>query len=530
MPALSKRLVNFGAGALTLRMARRLKKPDPGHAAQTRAFAALTARLAPTAFGREAGIEAGMAYEKFRARVAPRAYEQFAPFIARMQRGEAGVLWPGRCAFFAATAGAATGAARPVPVTGEMLAHFRRAGRDALLFYTARAGHGGVFRGRQLFLGGSAALTPLDGAGPSAAYTGGPGGIALLNLPGWAEKHLYEPGAAIARIDDWPARLQAIVERTWNRDITLLAGLPNWLLLLAGALRQKAGGGKNRFTRLQALWPNLECCVHGGLPADLFQDELREALGPGVNFHEVYPAAEGFIAAQDADRGHGLRLLADGGLFFEFLPLREFDEANLAQLGPRAVPLAGAQAGIDYVLLLTTPAGLCRYVLGDIVRFVSTDAPRLVWAGHTGLRLNAFGEQVIERDLSAALLGVCRRHGWQTVNYHVAPLFANSALGQTRGRHEWWIELKTPTVETPTGPLIAAELDAALRAGNPDYAARRQGGGFEPPLVRLVMPGVFEQWMRQARQWDGRHKVPRSLPDRRIADRLSELTKFSAEA
>jgi hypothetical protein len=240
----------------------------------------------------------------------------------------------------------------------------------------------------------------------------------------------------------------------------------------------------------------------------------------------VYPASEGFVAAQDAEPEAGLRLLADAGIHYEFLPLAEYDEQRLPQLGARAVPLAGVQPGIDYVLVMTTPAGLARYVIGDVVRFVSVEPARLVYTGRTKLQLSAFGEHVIEKELTDALTAVCTRHRWQVVNFHVAPRFACSLTGRQRGCHEWWIELHAGTIETPTGPILAAQLDHELRQRNDDYAAKRDGGGLAAPLVRLVMPGVFEQWQRGAGRWGGQNKMPRCRSDRQVADALMKLSPF----
>jgi hypothetical protein len=523
-------LVNFAVGVMSARTARRLRRTNPGHADQRRAFAALTSRLATTAFGREAGIEAGLRYETFRTRVAPRTYEMLAPYLERMKRGETGVLWPGRCSFFALSSGTSAGRSKCLPVTEDMLAHFRQAGLNSLLYYTARVGHTGVFLGRHLLLGGTTTLAPLEGARPDAAYAGDLSGIATLNLPAWAEKHLYEPGSTIAQMADWPAKLQAIAKRTLRRDITLLAGIPNWLLMLWEALRAQAVAEQVAAPNLKTLWPNLECLVHGGAPLAPFADQLPAALGPGVNLHEVYPASEGFIAAQDGDAAQGLRLMVNVGLHFEFLPMTAFNEGNLIHLGEKVVPLEDVRAGVDYALLLTTPAGLCRYVIGDVVRFLSTDVPRLIYVGRTNLQLSAFGEHVIEREITDSLLAVCRRHGWTVVNFHVAPVFANTLTGQTRGCHEWWLELKVPTVETPTANVISPELDAELKQRNGDYMAKRKGGGLEAPLVRLVKPGVFEEWMKKNGRWGGQFKMPRCRSDRMVADQLAELSRFYIES
>jgi hypothetical protein len=523
MPVPPKFLVNLGAGILTARMRSRLRRSQSGAAAdQHRTFRQLADSFAHTELWRGRGLETGIDYSTFHDRVPLQSYEDISPAIERMKRGEADVLWPGRCACYAVSSGTTAGRTKYLPVTEPMIEHFRKAGLDSLLFFAARAPKSKLFRGRHLFLGGSTALAPIAEAQPFPACAGDLSGITALHLPRWVEKHLYEPGTEIAGMTDWPKKIQAIAERTRQLDVRLLAGIPSWMLILADAVRARAGGAEN----LQAVWPNLECVIHGGVPLGPFEDELRAAVGPTANFHEVYPSSEGFIAAQDAESAAGLRLLADAGLFFEFLPLTEFDENRLTILGLHAVPLEGVKPGVDYVLLLTTPAGLCRYVVGDVVRFVSAEPPRLIYVGRTKLQLSAFGEHVIEKELTDALLAVCKRHGWTIINFHVAPIFADSAAGRKRGQHEWWIELKAPTVETPTGPVMAPELDVELQRLNEDYEAKRKGGGLDPPVVRLVMPGVFEQWMRAAGKWGGQSKMPRCRSDREIADQLAESTRF----
>jgi hypothetical protein len=459
-----------------------------------------------------------MPYADFQSAVAPRTYEDFAPWIERMKRGEADVLWPGRCAYFAVSSGTTAGRTKYLPITIEMLAHFRRAGLDSLCYYTRRTGHTRVFRGRHLFLGGSTALAPLDDEQPARAWGGDLSGITALHLPRWVERHLYEPGREIAQMENWPEKLRAIAARTQRRDITLVAGIPSWLLILAGEMRRLADCGP-----LTAIWPRLECLVHGGVPLGPFADELRAAFGPAVNFHEVYPASEGFIAAQDAEPEAGLRLIADAGIFYEFLPVRHFHEAGLSRLGAHAVPLAGVKCGVDYVLLMTTPAGLCRYVIGDVVRFVSTEPPRLVYVGRTRLQLSAFGEHVIEKELTDTLTAVATGRGLTVVNFHVAPRFAGPEPADSRGRHEWWIELKPAAGGPLEAEMVAANLDAEMQERNDDYRAKRQGGGLAVPLVRFVAAGTFERWMRAHGKWGGQNKMPRCRSDRAIADELAEM-------
>ncbi len=530
MPVWPKSFHAFGTNLRTAATEWKLRKKRTAPAAQERALAALTPRLAAASFWKQSGIEASMPYAKFRSRVPLRGVDQLAPAIARMIRGEGDLLWPGRCTLFAHTAGTTSGEARLLPVTDEFLAHVRRAGLDALLHYAVRVRHAGVFRGRQLLLGGTTALTPIAEAEPAKAFAGPLSGIAALSLPAWAEKHLYEPGTSVAQIDDWAARLDAIAARCGPRDISLIAALPEWAVLLADALREKLSQGKRRVTHLQAHWTNLECFVHSGAPIAPFAEELRGSLGPAVVFHEVYAATEGIFAVQDSEASKGLRVLADAGVFFEFVPMTDFDEARLEHIGGRAVPLADVKTGVEYAIVVTTPGGLARHVLGDVVRFTSTEPPRLIYVGRTRLRLHAFGENVAEREITEALGVVCQRRGWRIVNFEVAPLLSAVAPGRSaRGRHEWWVELKPGTVATPTGKQMAADLDAEMQRISASYRTLREAGVLEAASARLVMPGVFEHWLRFRRQWGGQHKMPRCQSDRTVADELASVTNFASD-
>ena len=531
MSVIKRKFIHFGASIMTTRVSRRLKKGTNGWRGQETAYKHLLKRIAGTALGQDMELDSTLPYDGFQRRVPLRVYEEFLPYIERIKSGEANVLWPGTCSLFINTSGTTFGRSKLIPVTEALLQHFRKAGQESLFYYTARVGHTGVFQGRHLYLGGSPAPMPVDGGNGHIAYACDLSGIATLNMPKWADELFYEPGEEIARIPDWQQKISAIAERTVGKDITLLAGIPNWIQILAEAVLARSVQGKVRPTYLKAVWPNLECLVHGGVPMGPFAESIRTILGPHVNFHEVYPSSEGFIAAQDADATFGLRLMTDAGIFFEFLPMREYVDARLGPLGNRTVPLAAVKTGVDYALVMTTPGGFCRYVMGDVVRFVSTDIPRLIYVGRTKLQLNVFGEQVIEKQLTDALLSVCQSHGWAIANFHVAPLFSEiSAGGTPKGRHEWWIELKAPTVVTPTGPVIAAELDAELQRINTDYANQRSGRHFEAPVVRLVMPGLFEQWMRTAGKWGGHGRMPRCRGDRHIAEELSLLARFSNDA
>lgn len=529
MTALPKRFFVLGAAVQAARVARRLKRPRTAVPEQWQTFPELVTNFSRTQLGKNSGIEGGIDYSTFRGRVPVRTYDQLAPLIDRMKHGEADVLWPGICAWFATTAGTVSNTPKDLPVTDALLSHFRRAAYEALLYYAARVDSTSVFQGRHLLFGMSSTLTRTTGSNGATVASGELSAILGDQLPDWVEKHFYEPGAAIAATVDWNTRVEATAQRTLDQNISLLAGLPNWLAVLGEALRQKSAAGRGPSATLRDIWPNFECLIHSGVPIGPFQEELRQLVGPAVKFHEVYFSSEAFIAAQDGDAAAGLRLMTDVGIFYEFVPWSDFDETTVATLGPKAVPLEHVRAGIDYVVLLTTPGGLCRYVVEDVVRFVSIEPPRLVYVGRTKLLLNTFGEHVSEKELTDSLVAVCHRHNWTITNFHVAPLTANSLTGQVRGRHEWWVELQPGTNETPTGPVLAGQLDMDLCVRNASYDAKRKAGVIDAPFVRLVMPRFFEHWMRSTGRERGQAKMPRSRNDRAIADELASLACFTPD-
>ncbi|MEO6568710.1 MAG: GH3 auxin-responsive promoter family protein, partial [Opitutaceae bacterium] len=425
MPVWPKSFFTVGARILTARTARRLGRKKNDVPAQNRVLHGLVARLATTSFWKGAGLEAGMGYAQFKSRVPVRKYEDFAPAIERMKAGEPNVLWPGQCGCFSVTPrGAASKAPEPArffPVTAEMREHFREAAMESLFYYTARTGNTRVFQGRHLFLNGANPVTPTTAGKPFETFAGNLR-VAAASLPEAIQKHFYEPGACLPQTSDWESNLDAIIKRTKPLNITLLAGIPSWLVRFADALRSQFGTSGESSFHLQKIWPNLDCVVHGGAPLAPFAEELRRILGPTVNFHEVYSASEAFIAAQDGEARSGLRLMAAAGIFYEFVPLEDFDEGRLANVGNKAVPFEDVRTGVDYAVLITTPGGLCRYIIGDVVRFVSTEPPRLQWIGRAGHQMTTFGERVTEKDLSDALITICQRNTWTIVNFHVAPL------------------------------------------------------------------------------------------------------------
>ncbi len=473
----------FGARAV----ARKHATPGP---AQARILRELTTAFAATEFGRAQGIQASMSYDVFRRRVAPRGAEAFHPLLERVRRGAADVLWPGTCTHFIRTAGTSTGRPRSVPWTDALAAHHRQAGLDALLFLAERSP--GILRGPLHFLSRPTATGTRPGfsTSPLVAYPYADddfGTLAPAHLPAWLPS---DPEATAPVVCTHPRRLlDLLLER-----------------------EKKAS--------------RLTCAVIGGSPSLPWRNALAEAAGRTA-IHEVYGTAEALVAVEDGEREQGLRVLCATGVFFEFLPFADYEEGRLPHLGERALPLDAVQPGVDYIILVTTPGGFCRCPLGDIVRFVTVAPHRLQVRGRADQRLNALGEATGEAELLAAITVVCRRRDWSLRHVHVAPVVAHSLTGQQRGHHEWWVELKPGSRETPTGPVLAEALDRELQVSSQAYTAARATGRLEPPVVRLVMPGVFSNWLQSAPNRRG--TTPTCRGDRLVADALAEIARFSKD-
>lgn len=528
MPVLPKPFLVLRATWNAARMARRLNRTNTAVETQQRTLKHLLESIALTAYGRDLGIVPEMNYVEFKARVPVRDHHQLEPYLARIKRGEPDVLWPGECRWAVETAGT-TGKPKWLPVTDELLAHFEAAEADALLYYTARIGDSAAFRGRHVSVAPLLALIALRASEPVAESDETTPTRPPPISPAWGAPQLAEPLTSITETPEWSARIEEIITRTFEMDITVLAGIPNWLLVFADAVRGRAIAAKKSGADLKSIWPNLQCVIHHGIPPNPFNDQLKRIAGAGINFQEIYYASEAFVAAQDAVAGSGLRLMEDSGVFYEFLPLRDFEESLPLTMAAKALSLDQVRPGENYVLLITTPAGLCRYVLDDIIRFVSIEPPRIIHVGRTQLRLNAFEENVLEKELTDSIVTVCQRHNWTITNFHVAPLFASSLTGQARGKHEWWVELRAGTNQTPTGPILAGHLDVELSSRCESYAIKRLRGPMEAPVVRLVMPGFFAHWLDYQKRWGDQKKMPRCRSDRLIADDLAAIACFNAD-
>ncbi|HYZ32685.1 MAG TPA: GH3 auxin-responsive promoter family protein, partial [Crenalkalicoccus sp.] len=399
-----------------------------------------------------------------------------------------GVSWPGLVPYFALSSGTTSGRTKYIPVTREMVAANRAAALDVLAFHLAARPRSHVFGGLSFLLGGS---TALEEVAPGVRQ-GDLSGIAAAEVPlllrGWSF-----PPERLALMADWDAKLDALAAATPAERIRVLTGTPSWLLLLLERLAARHG---------RPPLPALELLVHGGVAWAPYRDRFAPFLPPGAATREVYPASEGFVAIADRGEGEGLRLCLDHGVFWEFVPVAELDAAR-----PTRHWAATLETGVEYAVVLSSCAGLWAYLLGDTVRFVTRDPPRLLVTGRVSHSLSVFGEHLSGEEIEAALLRALAEAGLAPAEYTVGPVF-----GGVRGHHRWLVEPAAPA-DPALAPRIAAALDAALSAANADYAAHREGRQLDAPEMVLLPPGAFARWMRAEGKLGGQHKVPRVLAD-----------------
>ncbi len=486
--------------------------------AQSRILAKLVAQTALLPIGKAFALDRlpcdHRLVEAFRAQVAETTYADHAPFIERVAHGEADVMFRGRAVALAQTSGTTSTEAsgeRFIPQSSALLRHHQRGGSAAFARLLKATGSS-LFNGQLLMLGGSTALVPNAHGIP----VGDLSGIVAARIPAWL-RPLYEPGLDVALESDWERKLERIVERCGERDVRLVSGIPAWCLMLFERLCRRRD-----LSRARIAWPNLGGFIHGGHAITPFIPSLREHLAPDTWLMEVYPASEAFIAVGsrawrlDEHQAPPLDLLADHGVYLEFAP----------QDGGETVGADGIVDGRIYRLLVTTPGGLVRYQIGDLVEGVEPGRIRV--AGRIKTRISVFGEHVEGVHLDNALAAACHAARCEVAYYHVAPFIPTQrdASGATGG-HEWLIEFIRPPESAHT---FTDTIDHHLRTHVLDYDAHRIGGQLLAPRLTILPHGTFHRNLAKQGKLGGQHKMPQAWKDRTIAERLIAAGAESLQA
>ena len=457
-----------------------------------------------TEIGKQYDFASISTYREFAERVPVTSYEDNHLQIERARKGESNIFWPTPIKWFAKSSGTTNSKSKFIPVSSASLEHCHyAASKDLLCMYLNNNPDANLFLGKSLRLGGSKELYKEN-----ATVYGDLSAILIDNMPFWAE-YSSTPNNEVSLMADWELKMQAIVDQTIQENVTSLAGVPSWMLVLLNNVLESTGK-----SNLFEIWPNLEVYFHGGVNFDPYIEQYNAIL-PKDNFryYEIYNASEGFFAIQDRNANKELLLMLDYGIFYEFIPMDTYGSAS-----QKVIPLEQVQLAKNYAIVITTNAGLWRYKIGDTVRFTSISPFRIKVTGRTKHHINVFGEELIIENAEMALKQASKHTQCEIMDYTAAPIFME---GREKGAHEWIIEFKTPPKDLS---LFTKSLDSALMDVNSDYQAKRFNNiTLNMPKVHVARQRLFYDWLKQKNKLGGQHKVPRLSNKRDFIEELLHL-------
>ncbi|MEM7035419.1 MAG: GH3 auxin-responsive promoter family protein [Bacteroidota bacterium] len=475
---------------------------------QLEVFHKLIRTAEKTAWGEEFGFKDMKTIQQFQERVPISNYEQLFPYIERTLQGEKSVLWPGKIKWFSKSSGTTNDKSKFIPVTKESLndCHFK-GGKDMLAIYLHNRPDSQLFTGRALPIGGSHEINKLN----SDSYYGDLSAVLIQNTP-----HVFNLFRAtskkLALMPEWESKIQAMAERVLNMNITSIAGVPTWTIVLINKLFEMAGTERD----LHEIWPSLEVFFHGGVSFKPYRRQFQSLIpSDRMHYFETYNASEGFFGLQNERDKDDLLLMLDYGILYEFVKLEDLDQDH-----PRAYTISEVEPGVTYAMLITTNGGLWRYMIGDTVQFTSVSPFKIKIAGRTKHFINAFGEELMVDNAETALDHACAETGAVIANYTAAPIYFSE--GQN-GAHEWLVEFeKAPVVVNEFRDI----LDAKLRELNSDYDAKRYKSiALREPVLHALPKGTFYDWMKSRGKLGGQNKVPRLSNTRDYVDAILEMLK-----
>jgi hypothetical protein len=443
-------------------------------------------------------------YKTFAERVPVSTYEELEPLIEKTRKGEQNVFWNTPIKWFAKSSGTTNAKSKFIPVSSEALenCHYK-ASKDLLCLYLNNNEDSQLFTGKSLRLGGSKQLYENNNT-----FFGDLSAILIDNMPIWAE-FSSTPCNKVSLMGDWETKLPAIINETINENVTSLAGVPSWMLVLLNKTLETKGK-----ENLLEIWPNAEVYFHGGVNFEPYREQYKK-LFPKESFkyYEIYNASEGFFAIQDQNNSNELLLMLDYGIFYEFIPMDTFGTAN-----QKVIPLSEVELFKNYALVITTNSGLWRYMIGDTIRFTSLNPYRIMVTGRTKHHINVFGEELMVENTDKAIAKTCSELNCEVIDYTVAPIFME---GKAKGAHEWIIEFKSYPDSIAN---FAKCLDNNLQQLNSDYEAKRHNNmTLNPLVVNVARSGLFYDWLKENDKLGGQHKVPRLSNDRKYLDELLKL-------
>ena len=480
-------------------VARNKKHIDRPVESQEAVFQRLISKAKDTAFGRDHDFKSIRTYSDFVNRVPVRDYEALKPYVERIMSGEKNVLWPGSPAYLAKTSGTTSGA-KYIPITAESMKEQVTSSKLALLQYIVNKGSADYVNGKMIFLQGSPTLGEKNGIA-----LGRLSGIVAHYVPSYLQQSRM-PSWETNCIEDWEEKVEAIVEETLPEKMTLIAGIPSWVQMYFEKI--KAQTGKN----VGDVFPDFSLFVYGGVNFEPYRPVFQKLIGRAVDTVELFPASEGFFAYQDQPKQEGLLLLLNNDIFYEFIPVAKFGTDEEVRYS-----LEEVQMGENYVLILSTSAGLWGYNIGDTVRFVSLSPYRLVVTGRVKHFISAFGEHVIGKEVETAMKQAIENTNIRIKEFTVAPQISPA---EGLPYHEWLVEFENQPENLEAFALV---LDRVMQQQNVYYYDLIQGKVLRPLVVSPVKEKGFQNYMKSIGKLGGQNKVPRLSNDRKIADALSAI-------
>ena len=468
---------------------------------QKKILKSLIAKAKATHFGKDHSFADITDYKSFTTQVPVRDYEKLKIYIDRIVAGEVDVCWKGKPNYFAKTSGTTSGA-KFIPITKDSINHHIIAARNVLFDYVTETGKSDFFDRKMIFLQGSPVLEALNGI-----KLGRLSGIVAHYVPQYLLKNRL-PSWETNCIEDWDTKVTAIVEETVNEDMSVISGIPSWVQMYFEKLIDKTG------KKISEIFPNFNFFIYGGVNFEPYKNKFEALIGKKIDYIELYPASEGFIAYQDSQKEQGMLLQLNSGIFYEFIPANEFFNEN-----PTRISVEDVQLGVNYVIILNTNAGLWGYNIGDTVEFTSLLPYRIKVTGRIKHFISAFGEHVIGKEVEKALNDAIKGTNTNVSEFTVAPQ-VNSPEGLPY--HEWFIEFEN---EEENSNELASKIDASMQVQNIYYSDLIKGKILQPLIIRKVKKGGFHQYMKSIGKFGGQNKIPQLSDNRKIADVLKDFLK-----
>ena len=449
-----------------------------------------------TLFGREHQFENIQDVQDFQKQVNIADYEELKPYIERVKKGQRNILWTETPEYFAKTSGTTSGA-KYIPISKEGMPYQIAAAQSAIFHYINQKNNSDFVSGKMIFLQGSPELEEINGI-----KTGRLSGIVAHHIPNYLQKNRL-PSLKTNLIEDWETKVDEIVKETEKENMTLISGIPPWLIMYFEKLIERNG------KKITELFPNLQLIITGGVNFEPYREKMNELLGKPVDTIQTFPASEGFFAFQDDYQKEGLQLLTNHGIFYEFVPLEEYGKPNAKRLTLKDIELHK-----DYALILTTNSGLWAYSIGDVVRFISKKPYRIVVSGRTKHFTSAFGEHVIAFEVEEAMKATVEKFPAQITEFHLAPQ-VNPQEGLPY--HEWFIEFEK---EPENLEDFRQNLDAEMRKRNVYYDDLITGNILQVLKITRLQKNAFQDYAKSEGKLGGQNKIPRLANDRKIGDFL----------